>query len=422
MTRQRPLRPPSAKSGPLRWGAHAVLGSGRFPTLADWRTRLHASSAPTVRSLRVFAVEPTSIQLDWAALGPGPVTVTAADTTIVVDTNGGPGAVTLDDLPTGRNLTITLNGEGVAETLHATTLRPPPGAEILRIATVSDLHVGETSFGYLHTIAESPDTPPHNAHSLRAARAAVREALDWGAQRLVAKGDIVDQSHPGHWDDIIPIFESAPIPVHLIAGNHEVKKRRSIEPRDALIDTTIHYTERLDVITQPDANVILVNSTIPNHEAGRLSNIEDDLVTALTECDGGALVLLHHHLLAGHALAAWPVGVPSQEANALLSRVAAIHPATMFSSGHVHRNRLRHFGAIPLTSVGSAKDYPGVWAGYVFHEGGIRQVIKRVSKPSVLAWTERTGDALGGFYRHWTPSTLTKRCFTHTWPSSSSEI
>ena len=70
-----------------------------------------------------------------------------------------------------------------------------------------------------------------------------------------------------------------------------------------------------------------------------------------------------------------------------------------------------------MTEVGSTKDYPGTWTGYVVHEGGIRQLVHRVEEPSCLAWTDRTRRAFGGVWRWWSPGTLADRCFTIPWPA-----
>ena len=162
---------------------------------------------------------------------------------------------------------------------------------------------------------------------------------------------------------------------------------------------------------------MLANSTEPDHERGRLAYVRDDLLDALSErVPGRAFVALHHHLRHGRTPSGWPVGVPAAERPRCSTRSCAVHPATMLTSGHVHRNRIRRHGPLTLTCVGSVKDYPGVWAGYVFYEGGIRQVVRRVGEPSTLRWTERTGDALAGAYRYWTPSRLSTRCVTVTWP------
>ena len=42
--------------------------------------------------------------------------------------------------------------------------------------------------------------------------------------------------------------------------------------------------------------------------------------------------------------------------------------------------------------------FPGTWAGYAVHEGGIRQVVRRVAAPDAIAWTDRTRHGLGGMW------------------------
>lgn len=400
-----------------------MLGPGHLPTLTDVRVATRRGAGPWARGVRVFAVEPTTVQLDWAALGPGPVQVTVADTTVEIDTDGGPGAVTLDGLPSGRHLDIRISGDGVPRgrgstgrlDLTVTTPHPPPGAELARVATMSDLHIGETTFGYLHTISEAVGTPTAESHTVRAARAGIDSALAWGAQRLVLKGDVVDQSHPGNWLHVEKLLADVPVPVHVVAGNHEVKRRRSIEAGVALAGSVAAYTSGVDAIDLGGATLVVANSTEPDQERGRLQFVRDDLLDALRAAPGGALVALHHHLRRGHAPSGWPVGVPADEANDVLDAIVRVHPATMLTSGHVHRHRIRRHGPLVLTCVGSVKDYPGVWAGYVFHEGGLRQVVRRVEDPATIRWTDRTGDALGGAYRFWTPSGLATRCVTITW-------
>jgi hypothetical protein len=89
----------------------------------------------------------------------------------------------------------------------------------------------------------------------------------------------------------------------------------------------------------------------------------------------------------------------------------------VITSGHTHRHRARRRGPLLLTEVGSPKDYPGTWAGYVVHEGGIRQVVRRVAAPDAIRWTEATKRALFGIWGRWSPGRLEDRCLTHVWPT-----
>jgi hypothetical protein len=87
----------------------------------------------------------------------------------------------------------------------------------------------------------------------------------------------------------------------------------------------------------------------------------------------------------------------------------------LVSSGHAHRHRRRQVDGIEVTEVGSPKDYPGTWAGYVIYERGIRQVVRRISAPEAIDWTEYTGRAVGGAWRLWSPGRLESRCFEMPW-------
>ncbi len=415
MTRER--RPPSGPTGPLRWSVHRAVATGLVPTLPEIRHALRPpGDHPVARRLEVFAVEPRAAQVTWSALGPGPVRFRVADTIVDVATDGGPGAVELPGLPEGNHLRLEVTGDGLPDrrrTLAFRTPLPPPGEECYRLATISDLHVGEATFGYLHTIT---DTDLLDPHPVRCTRAAIAEAAAWGAQRLLVKGDVVDQAHPAPWQVAAELLAAAPMPVDVIPGNHEKKRRRTIDPGEALDQVGLDVVEDVTTIDVPGLRLVLLDSAQVGDDRGRLGHLTEELDKALSGAEGGALVAMHHQVQRGVIPTSYPLGVPHDEGRRVLDRIATAHPATFITSGHVHRNRRWHHGPLVLTTVGSVKDYPGVWAGYVVHEGGIRQVTRRVAEPAAIAWTERSGDALFGVYRHWTPGPLEGRSFSWTWP------
>src|SRR5437899_8885249 len=100
----------------------------------------------------VFAVEDTAVQLTW---GDGP---------------DGPGA---------RDITgLTPDTEHVvdpATDLRVHTLAPPPGPELFRFATISDMHIGDRDFAMAsHFIKPLRRLGPPN-FALRCATAALDE-------------------------------------------------------------------------------------------------------------------------------------------------------------------------------------------------------------------------------------------------------
>ena len=96
--------------------------------------------------MRVFGVEPTAVQLDWRRLADGRHELAVGDREQVVQGDGGPAAVVVDGLEPGRTLPVVLDGVEVAS---ATTLTPPAGPVLVRIATLNDLHIGESAIGRL---------------------------------------------------------------------------------------------------------------------------------------------------------------------------------------------------------------------------------------------------------------------------------
>ena len=67
---------------------------------------------------------------------------------------------------------------------------------------------------------------------------------------------------------------------------------------------------------------------------------------------------------------------------------------------------------MPFVEVACGKDYPGAWAEYRVFEGGYTQVMRRISTPDALAWSERCRHMIQGIYRDLVLGTIDDRCFT----------
>lgn len=372
--------------------------------------------ARPARRLEVFGVGTTWVQLTWSALGPGRVEVRCGDVAASVEADGGPGAVVVDGLAPGTEHHLQLTGPGLPEpidALAARTLVPPPGALLHRIATVSDTHLGSHSTGFLHTIVEKPE--PDEAHPVRCARAALREARAWGADELIVKGDLVDHSEPAAWELAHSVLGELDVPVSIVPGNHEWSGRGDGDPAAGLARYGRRLVHGVDHVDRPGIRVVLLDSSIPGEDPGRLSALLHDVLDVAGSTQLPLLVAMHHQPMRWRVPTYLPAGVPGPDARHFLTELGRAKPRTLVTAGHTHRHRRRHVGPVTVTEVGSTKDFPGTWAGYEIHEGGIVQTVRRVAEPSCIRWTDHTRRAALGVWQLWSPGRLGDRCFTRTW-------
>ncbi len=369
----------------------------------------------------MFAVEDTAAQICWHGLPEGSV-LEAGDARAEV----GPfhdgdehsmGAMNLDALPPDTSLDLTLSspGSGRRRVARFRTLAPPPGRLLCRFATVNDLHVGERAFGLLRTLS-LPAESLAQAHSALCARAALTEALAWGAEAVVAKGDLTYHGTPEEWEEVGRLLGGLTVPVAALFGNHDVG-RKAVHARTALAAEGIHTPNEPFARDLPGIRLVMAHSEVPRHSGGRVVGAQRHRIAELLrEGERPAFLAMHHYLQRHQLPTSYPPGIAGKEARALLDTVVAANPATFVSSGHSHRHRRRHYGPVVLTEIGATMHYPGTWAGYAVHEGGIRQVVRRVAAPKAIQWTQRIRRVLLGVWGLWTPGLLADRCFSHNWP------
>jgi hypothetical protein len=99
-----------------------------------------------------------------------------------------------------------------------------------------------------------------------------------------------------------------------------------------------------------------------------------------------------------------------------LNAVASQHKNIIgYAAGHTHRHRVRQMQCgVPTIEIGCVKDFPGTWAEYRVYEGGVMQVVHRISTPQALDWSERCRHLYEDFgidYETYALGTLSERCF-----------
>lgn len=399
----------------------------------------------------VFAVTDTALQVTWRHLDAGRVRIGAGHRSVEVEHPGGPGELRLDGLEPWTAVEVAIERNGtIVRRQRVRTGPPPPGRELFRFATISDLHLGEHRFGYFGTMREDPE--PDEAHPVRCTRQAMRELTSWGAQLLVVKGDITNDGRRPEWELAGRLLGEAGQPVVALVGNHDAKPterggdgllKRAVwylrggivrvlvtepitgEPISADEGMAVAGLDRGDggnvhAVDRPGIRIILADTTIEHRHVGTFTQVGAEVTELAADArrSGRPVFVAGHHfpmpLPVPHF---WPPGVPEPEARQFFTALRASNPNAFYSAGHTHRNRRYWRWGIPATEVGSPKDYPGAWAGYTVYEGGIRQTVWRVGSPDVLAWTEHSRRAALGAWGVWSPGRLADRCFLHLWPS-----
>ncbi|MCU1355935.1 MAG: Calcineurin-like phosphoesterase [Acidimicrobiales bacterium] len=404
----------------------------------------------------VFAVDDRSAQLTWRHLRPGPlhlrlesvdavspsgVYLSGGDTDphhhdlvapvpwretgagrFVLDDGAAssPGSVLIAGLPAGRLLTVRASGPAVRgeRDLALRTLDALPGSELCRIATLSDLHLGTEVFGQRGTIREHPK--PEIPHPQRCTAAAIEEAVHWGAERIVVKGDLTNAGTPKQWREYARLVGESPVPVDALPGNHDhahPKGWTTIAPPEAAASFHLSIANPILVRDHPGLRVVLVDTTRAGRHGGSVAGVESDVADAVAGAgrDGGVIVALHHQLQPHLMAEGWPAGIPRDESMRFLESLGAAHRHVLVTSGHTHRHRRWGHAGVAVTQVGSTKDYPGVWAGYAVSEGGMRQIVRRVGRTDCLVWTDHSRRAAAGLWRHIAPGRLDARCFNLPW-------
>ena len=143
--------------------------------------------------------------------------------------------------------------------------------------------------------------------------------------------------------------------------------------------------------------VALLDTAIPYRRPGTISPEQLDwLDTVAAETDRPLIVMGHHQQWIGEGAgsrvrATTTSGcVPKPATRSPTSSgggraIVAYTPATPTVTGCAD-DRPMMCRAI---EIGCVKDFPGTWAEYRVYEGGVMQVVHRISAPEALEWSER---------------------------------
>ncbi len=363
----------------------------------------------------------------------------------------------VDAHPGGQPLGIDTSNAGVF-----TTLTPPPGEEVLRMAWFNDMHFGERISGILFN-GFPPGFPadPANPYWRFMGNAAVDEAVQRGCELLLVNGDLTNEAEPDALAEIKAtldrfgtyaggrrdaagdfVVSKGQLPAYWVTrGNHDRAHAGELyegatpvagnpEFLDTFYDTFRDgwapgsRTSKFSVVVDSgsarwrlvclDSNDLTTGSGVLSRE--QLDYLEDRL-SAATE---PSFVLLHHpagfenNLLGLPPLAA---GVEVETAGAF-RQVLAAHGESVIGvyQGHTHRNnhtRSPETGDLPFYEGGATKEYPGGYTVVRLFEGGYMVNFYKTSDPEARAWSERSRGEFLGLYPYYTLGSLGDRNWTY---------
>ena len=294
------------------------------------------------------------------------------------------------------------------------TTLPRPGGELLStVATVNDVHFGETECGVIEgldlgpILCSEPDEPPYPELMNAAAIEEIALLRDGrGPDAVVAKGDLTTNGADDEYAAFLRHYQGAfGTRLAHVRGNHDAYHGQQFAA-DAPLE-----------IVLAGVTLAVLDTVIPTHTTGQVSAGQLEWLDELgSRADRPVLVFGHHHPWdpASGSRPSEYFGISPDDSERLIEVFARRSALLGYFAGHTHRNRVRRFAAcpdVPWVEVASVKDFPGSWAEYRVYDGGILQIHRRISSPAALSWTERTRAMFGGLYPGYSFGSLGDRCF-----------
>jgi predicted phosphodiesterase len=232
----------------------------------------------------------------------------------------------------------------------------------------------------------------------------------------VGKGDLTDHGSEDEFEWFAALVRECGVETNVVLGNHDIRTP-DVDGAALLERRGIRTSTKAEAFDVPGLRIVMLPSAIEAHSGSWSADDRGEVVRLAAEFDGPVFVATHHYPQRFNFTSEFPPGVPVRDARPLLDDLDRVAPGSIVACGHTHRHHRRHYKSLLITEIGSTKDYPGVWAGYVVYEGGIQQIVTRVEEPSAREWTDRTGRTLFGAWRWWSPGLRSHRCWSWTWPN-----
>jgi 3',5'-cyclic-AMP phosphodiesterase len=296
--------------------------------------------------------------------------------------------------------------EHVIDGVHVRTL-PRPGGELLcRFATVNDVHFGEEECGRIDDLADGPiqrAAPGEQPYPETMNRGAAAEIAAIDPAAVIVKGDLTCAGTDEEFAAFAACYGQFDDRLHVVRGNHDAYEGQQLYAGDQWISL-------------PGVNIALMDTTIPRRTTGAFESEQIEWLDAHAAVADRPVIVMGHHQqwIEGNRSDDY-FGLHPDSSDALASVIARRPAIVAYTAGHTHRHRVRQTAAgVPSVEIGCVKDFPGTWAEYRVFEGGLMQVVHRISSPEALSWSERCRHLYSDFgidYEHYALGGLPDRCF-----------
>ncbi len=363
----------------------------------------------------VVTVGPDAVTVSFVTAAPATVTSRLGDGEVV--TVGRYHIANFSGLDAATDYPLAIEGLA-APTEHlpamVSTLPRPPGALLATIATVNDVHFGETVCGMIHTIPEEDlgpwvrAEPGEDPYPVTMNRAAVDAIAARAPDVVIAKGDLTCVGSDAEYQLFLDTYAPLAARLHHVRGNH-----------DAMVDPTLALEGAPYAVDGNGVTLAIIDTVRPGEAGGQITPDQLAWIDATAaDTSGPVLVFGHHQIwdLRAPARSKNYFGIDPDSSEAFAAVVGRRENVVGYFAGHTHRNRIRRFAEarnVPFVEIGAVKEYLGVWAEYRVYEGGYTQVVHRLTTPDALAWSERTRYLYGGLYPDYSRGPLAHRSFTH---------
>ncbi|MEY3805540.1 MAG: hypothetical protein RIR69_352 [Actinomycetota bacterium] len=287
------------------------------------------------------------------------------------------------------------------------TLARPEGRLLSRIATVNDVHFGETECGRIDDLPEGPiqrTAEGEDPHPVTMNAGAIREIRALNPDVVIVKGDLTqdgtDEEFAAFTAHYVDTFGEK---LAVVRGNHDAYRGQQ--------EFTGDYW-----ITVPGLAIALMDTTIPQETTGRIEPEQFEWLDAhLSQATTPVIVMGHHQQWIEGARSDTYFGLHPDCSDVLDDMIDRHKNVVAYTAGHTHRHRVRRMqkSGVPSIEIGCVKDFPGTWAEYRVYDGGVMQVVHRISTPQALDWSERCRHLYSDFgidYETYALGTLEERC------------